>query len=162
MNKNNLGYLNLMHQISSNNDKCKNMLKVKEMYDFFKRSNDVVLLQLAKSENSYKNQTKLYDNKVLNNRIKFCFALNDILEIAQNIVAHSKDNDNILMIIKQIFTTLEEYGCTIIKPKRGDIFNPEEHEIINMQEKGQKIIKNIRNGLRLKDKIIKPALIETD
>lgn len=67
------------------------------------------------------------------------------------------------MLIEQIYQELENFGVKTIIPKIGEIFNPNEHQILNFsREKGKKntISKIIKKGFKLHGRLFKVAIVE--
>ena len=66
------------------------------------------------------------------------------------------------MAMKQMHSTLDSYGLIVLEPEK-DEFDPKFHEAINYEvnndlEEGT-VVKTIRSGYRLGDKLLRPASV---
>lgn len=68
------------------------------------------------------------------------------------------------IIFKQIYTILKSYGLVRIDDLAGKEFDPFEHEAISYEENAQipegKIIEILRPGYKLRDRLLRPALVK--
>ena len=66
------------------------------------------------------------------------------------------------MAVKQLESVLGEYGLVLIDPKE-ESFDPKFHEAIGFEEDNEYemdiVIKTVRNGYRLGEKLLRPASV---
>lgn len=59
--------------------------------------------------------------------------------------------------------TLEEFGVSIINPKAGEVFDPEQHEAMTVQHNAEQadnsIIQVLQQGYKLQDRILRAAMV---
>ncbi len=67
------------------------------------------------------------------------------------------------LIVQKMLNTLSEQGVEVIDVKPGDAFDPNTQEAITHEEaegfEDGQVIETVRAGYKLKDKIIRPALV---
>lgn len=65
------------------------------------------------------------------------------------------------MLLNQLYSELKDFGVSTIEAKSGDIFNPELHFAMRVEEGGEaNTIKELKKkGFKLHDRVIKPATI---
>ncbi len=78
-------------------------------------------------------------------------------------IAHDPWFDGIAAIDRKLRQLLESEGVTAIDAAAGKPFDPREHEaIVNVPDTGRvegEIVEEVRRGYRLRDRVIRPALV---
>lgn len=135
--------------------------------------------KLARALADYQNLQKQTARQVEAMRISsltdFLVKLVEIYDDLRLAVDNQKDNGSGLeMILNKIKVLIEGYGCSIILPQKGEIFNNREMEAVGETELSVKEVKPdpnkgkqktgtvaelIRSGLKQDDNILKPAQV---
>lgn len=98
----------------------------------------------------------------------------DLISLKDNIDIALKENDRvnegwvngIIDIVSQIPRLLSELGISEINPQKGDIFNPDQHEAVMVNNgvnvNGKVIHETLQPGYILESKVIRPARVIVD
>ena len=98
----------------------------------------------------------------------------DLISLKDNIDIALKENDRvnegwvngIINIVSQIPRLLSELGISEINPQKGDIFNPDQHEAVMVNNgvnvNGKVIHETLQPGYILESKVIRPARVIVD
>jgi molecular chaperone GrpE len=85
------------------------------------------------------------------------------IEARPSSVAHDPWFEGIAAIDRKLRQLLESEGVTAIEAEAGKPFDPREHEAIaNVPDTGRaegEIVEEVRRGYRLRDRVIRPALV---
>lgn len=92
--------------------------------------------------------------------------LSPILEDLENAhnIAEKDTKEGISLILKNVKKVLSKYGVEEIIPKIGEVFDANQHQAVSCKESALEsgsIIEIIRNGYKLNNKMIAPAIVIT-
>ena len=119
--------------------------------------------KLTKIEKDQKIIKKYGSQKLLESIIE------PILSIEQAVEAGKKDDSvsayvmGFEMLLIQLYSELETFGVTKIKPNVGEEFNPELHYVMSQENGGKSnTIKEVKkSGFKYYDRVLKPATVIT-
>ena len=143
--------------------------RVQETYSKNDDLQDKYVRVLADLENLKRRQIKERDEAVQRTRSQIMGDLLPSLDAFQMGMQEAEKDEStknifvgILMAFKQMENVLGEYGLEIINPD-GSEFDPKFHEALSYQEsddvKEGFVLKTIRIGYRIKDKLLRPASV---
>ena len=123
----------------------------------------------ADLENIKKRSIREREDAVLRTRSQLITDILPVLDAFQmGINEASKEEEEMTyiegfkMAVKQLESVLGEYGLVLIDPKE-ESFDPKFHEAIGFEEDNEYemdiVIKTVRNGYRLGDKLLRPASV---
>jgi molecular chaperone GrpE len=85
------------------------------------------------------------------------------IEVRPESIAHEAWFEGVAAIDRKLRSLLESEGVTVIDADRGTPFDPREHDAIaNVPGTGRpegEIVEQIRRGYRLRDRVLRPALV---
>ncbi|RSL31530.1 nucleotide exchange factor GrpE [Salibacterium salarium] len=93
----------------------------------------------------------------------------DNFERAIKAAPENEDSDSLLqgvnMVYSQFYEALQNEGLEIIKTE-GEVFDPHQHQaVMQVEEEGfesNQIVEELQTGYKLKDKIIRPAMVKVN
>ena len=143
--------------------------KIQETYSKNEDLQDKYVRVLADLENLKRRQIKERDEAVQRTRSQIMGDLLPSLDAFQMGMQEAEKDEStknifvgISMAFKQMENVLGEYGLEIINPD-GSEFDPKFHEALSYQEsddvKEGFVLKTIRIGYRIKDKLLRPASV---
>ena len=143
--------------------------RVQETYSKNEDLQDKYVRVLADLENLKRRQIKERDEAVQRTRSQIMSDLLPSLDAFQMGMQEAEKDEStknifvgISMAFKQMENVLGEYGLEIINPD-GSEFDPKFHEALSYQEsddvKEGFVLKTIRIGYRIKDKLLRPASV---
>ena len=118
----------------------------------------------AEKLESEKESIKKYGSqKLLESIIEPILNIEQAIKAGKNQEAVSAYVTGFEMLMNQLYNELEGFGAKIISPKLGDQFDPELHYSMSVIEggKSQTISEVKKRGLKLHDRVLKPATVIT-
>jgi molecular chaperone GrpE len=97
----------------------------------------------------------------------------ELLPVADNLeralqVANPEDEaikpivDGVELTLKSFISTIEKFGMTVIDPQ-GEIFNPEKHQAMSMQENAElppnSVLAVMQKGYEINGRLLRPAMV---
>lgn len=152
----------------SNNDQLVSKLKstedkLKSTEDKLKEAHDALLRSLADLENNKKrylremNEYKAYAlNGFIISLMPFCDALDEGIKLSSN-------NDELKTLQNTLHNILRDNNIEIISPVEGELFDPDLHEAIkvnNIHDVNNKIVNCFSNGYKIGQRLLRPARVE--
>lgn len=85
------------------------------------------------------------------------------INAADNIEDVSNLREGIDLTMKMFCSSLEKSGVSPVDPQKGDKFNPDQHEAVNMQKvddaESGTIVATLQKGYELNGRLIRPAMV---
>ena len=85
------------------------------------------------------------------------------INAAETVEDVSSLREGMELTMKMFSTSLEKSGVSPVEPKKGDKFNPDQHEAVTMQElddaESGTIVTTLQKGYELNGRLIRPAMV---
>ena len=132
--------------------------KIDELEEKIKELESVNLVKLAELENSRKRLEREFDNQRSFANEKIILNFLEILDnLERALLAKGDISQGVEMIKKQFINTLEKESVERISTEH---FDPELHQAVEIAQGEKDAIIEVRPGYKLKNKVIRPALVK--
>ena len=85
------------------------------------------------------------------------------LNASDNVEDASSLREGMELTMKMFCSSLEKSGVSPVDPQKGDKFNPDQHEAVNMQEvddaESGTVVTTLQKGYELNGRLIRPAMV---
>ena len=85
------------------------------------------------------------------------------LNASDNVEDASSLREGMDLTMKMFCSSLEKSGISPVDPQKGDKFNPDQHEAVNMQEvddaESGTVVTTLQKGYELNGRLIRPAMV---
>ena len=85
------------------------------------------------------------------------------LNASDNVEDVSSLREGMELTMKMFCSSLEKSGVSPVDPQKGDKFNPDQHEAVNMQEvddaESGTVVTTLQKGYELNGRLIRPAMV---
>ena len=136
--------------------------KAQENWDKFLRAQAELDNVRRRAEKDVNNAYKYAQDKLLNALLPIVDSLERAIESCQGNEADKVIIEGIELTLKLFLDTLEKQGIKQLNPK-GEMFDPNFHEAISMQETQEVdsgcVLNVIQKGYKLHDRVLRPALV---
>lgn len=136
--------------------------KAQDNWDKFLRAQAELDNIRRRAEKDVSNAYKYAQDKLLNALLPVVDSLERAVESCQGNEAHKVIAEGVELTLKLLLDTLEKQGVKQLNPK-GEVFDPNFHEAISMQETQEVdsgcVLNVIQKGYKLHDRVLRPALI---
>ncbi len=136
--------------------------KAQDNWDKFLRAQAELDNMRRRAEKDLSNAYKYAQDKLLNALLPVVDSLEKAIEASQGNEANKFIAEGVELTLKLLLDTLEKQGVKQLNPK-GEVFDPNFHEAISMQETQEVdsgcVLNVIQKGYKLHDRVLRPALV---